>query len=254
VGEGTLIAPDMWVRVLPIADLREQDINANVMAPAVFERLVENVKRRGALESVPYCARPNDEGPTEIVSGHHRVRAAHAAGLKEVPVMVDTAEVTRSTVIAKQLAHNALDGDDDPDIVKQLVGFIDTPDDLLVTGLPPELLDLEDRDAIQLFTPRVDFGWKNVTFAALPHQLEQAKELVDQLDGRQDLVILTLPDQFDAFLAAAAKFARIKDIRSGGTAVALLIDTALAEIKAAEKETSSGEAKPKRRRTKAKNT
>lgn len=69
------------------SSLREQDLNARTMPREKFNQLVENVKRRGQLEELPYCA--ETEKGIEIVSGHHRVRAAKNAGLETIPVLLD---------------------------------------------------------------------------------------------------------------------------------------------------------------------
>src|SRR6266699_1322539 len=46
------------------------------------------------------------------ISGHHRTRAATAAGLSELFVLVDVTGLSRSQIAAKQLAHNAIEGQD----------------------------------------------------------------------------------------------------------------------------------------------
>jgi hypothetical protein len=233
------IAPELFVvRAFPINDLREQDVNAHVMKPGTFDRLAENIRSRGQLESLPYCAQPGGEGPVEIVSGHHRVRAAKSAGLVEVPILLDCAEMTRSTIIAKQLAHNAIIGMDDPDLVKQLVSKIDTPDDLLATGLPQDVIGDADAtaEAIGMFTPRIDFDYRTVSFAFLPHQQADLERLIGLLEGRQDLVVAAPLEQFDDLLKVAARFARIKGIKSGGTAITLMVRMALEEIERIEAE------------------
>jgi hypothetical protein len=237
VAEVTQLGNDLTIRVVQISELKEQEVNAHVMAPATFNRLVENIKRRGALESLPYCAQPNGEGPVEIVSGHHRIRAARAAGLTEVTVLVDTSALTRSQIVAKQLAHNALVGTDDQDMVKRLLTTIDDPDDLIATGLPENMLGNKDDDqSLLLFTPRVDFDFKTVTFSFLPHQKQAFEDLCNTLDGRQDLLVACPMEQFEALLRAGTKYARIKKILSGGTAVALMIQNTLAEIERLEAE------------------
>lgn len=228
------VGPELYVVTLPISELREQDVNAHVMAPAKFERLVENIKTRGALESLPYCWQPGGEGPVEIISGHHRVRAGLAAGLKEVAILLDTAKVARSRMVAKQLAHNALVGDDDPDLVNQLLAEIVDPDDMLATGLPQEVL--QGQEAVEIagmFAPRVDFGFRTVSFAFLPHQQAELTKLLELLEGRQDLVVCGPVELFDEFLSVAARFARLKDVRSGATAITLMTRLAAAELDAA---------------------
>ena len=65
---------------VPLSELREQDLNVRYMKDAMFKQLVSNIRSRGNLESLPFCARVVEK--IEIISGHHRARAAKAAGLK----------------------------------------------------------------------------------------------------------------------------------------------------------------------------
>ncbi len=229
---GIEIAPDLWAMPVKFAHLKEQDVNARVMPPREFDRLVENIKRRGALEGMIYCAQPGGEGPIEVVSGHHRMRAAVAAGLDEGWVLVDKRKMTRSEIVSKQLAHNALVGDDDPEVRQALIGMIDNPDDLLASGLPDDVLgqNQDERDAIDLFTPRVDFDYRTVSFAFLDHEKREFDDLLDSFATKQDLVVCCPEEQFDELLKVAAKFARVKDVRSGGTAISLMIRMAQEEV------------------------
>lgn len=182
------VGPDLWTVKVRWTDLKEQDVNAQVMPPREFERLTENVRRRGALEGMVYCAQPNGEGPIEIVSGHHRVRAAVAAGLDSGWVLVDRRPMTRSEIVSKQLAHNALVGDSDPDVRQSLIGMIDNPDDLLATGLPDDVLGGGDeRDAVDLFAPRVDFDYRTVSFAFLDHEKREFDDLLESFSQKQDM-------------------------------------------------------------------
>jgi hypothetical protein len=175
----------------------------------------------------------------EIISGHHRVRAARAAGLMTIWVLVDRGEMTRSKVVAKQLAHNALIGHDDEEIVRSLVQQLDGPDDLLHSGLPEDMMPTIESEAVGLFLPHADFDWRHVGFAVLPHQQEHLEELCKRLEGRHDMVLLMMPEQFQSFVQSAAKYARLKDIRSGGTVVSVLTELALAELGAAPEDPSA---------------
>jgi hypothetical protein len=158
------IGDDLWIEEVNIADLKEQEVNANVMKPATMQRLTENILKRKHLESVPYCAQPNGEGPIEIVSGHHRVRAARSAGFTRIVALVDRSPLTRSQIVAKQLAHNALAGSDDPDILKRLIGKMTTVDDLLESGLDEKFLPTPENYKVTLFTPHADYKWKTCNF------------------------------------------------------------------------------------------
>lgn len=226
----------LWLERVAIGDLKEQDVNAHVMGSAMFERLAENIRREGQLESVPYCAQPNGQGPIEIISGHHRIRAARAAGMTHVVVLVDRAARTRSQIIAKQLAHNALVGNDDPELVRRLVSQIKNVDDLLATGLNQEFLPNQDNFTMTLFTPHADFQWRYCSFTFLPHQMDQLKELARRSTEHSDVVMVGREEQFEKFLVAVGEFARRRQVVSAGTAIAMLTDMALKEIERLEAE------------------
>ena len=76
MGTGLIIAK------VQIDKLREQDINARIMKKEMQDQLTANIKNRGQLESLPLLA--EKDGVLEIVSGHHRIKSARAAGMKEI--------------------------------------------------------------------------------------------------------------------------------------------------------------------------
>lgn len=209
--------------------LREQDENARVMEGEMFNQLVVNLKRRGLPESLPYCVAT--ERGVEIVSGHHRVRAARAAGMTEVPIILDRSGLTRSQIVAKQLAHNNLAGFDDKDVLRRRVAHISEVDDLLEAYLPKDLnVEPAPVDLDKLLAPRVTFDWKILTFTFLPHQFEQVKALSEALVGAHDLVGLALIEQFQPLIPALGKYSRFKNVTAVGMIVAVLIQQALQAI------------------------
>lgn len=86
--EGTCLYPSEtllggWCRVyhelnnkerVPAECIREQDINARIMKNEMQRQLTDNIKKRGQLESLPFCALTEDGNRIEIISGHHRIR------------------------------------------------------------------------------------------------------------------------------------------------------------------------------------
>jgi ParB-like nuclease domain len=222
----------LWLETVTIADLKEQDVNAHVMTPATFERLVENIRRTGRLESTPYCAQPNGTGAVEVVSGHHRIRAARKAGLTDVEVLIDRNDLTRSQIIAKQLAHNAIVGTDDQDLVRQLVAQITSVDDLLESGLGEDLLPTPEKFKVTLFAPHADYKWKTARFVFLSHQLDQFTDLAKSFQSEDKTLVVGFDAQFEAFIKAVAAFGKERNIVSAATAISVL--TELATEQAAE--------------------
>lgn len=228
------IGDDLFIRIVEISSLKEQDVNAQVMQPRHFERLTENIRQRGQVESLPYCHRPNDEGQVSIISGHHRVRAARAAGMTHIPVIIDTRPMRRSEIIAKQIAHNELHGSPDREILAQLVSMIDNVDDLLTTGLDEEQLPTVEADTTVLQVPHGEFNWRMVTLTFLPHQLASFKEALEIIDRSSDIVGVAPVELFEDFSRAAHEYGHAANIRNFSTVVATLTEIARREIEAAQ--------------------
>jgi hypothetical protein len=100
-----------------VDDIDEQEVNPRSMPQKMFNQLVDNVKGVGALESVPLCVRVGKR--IQMVSGHHRLRAARAAGIKYILILLYE-ELSVSRIKSKQLAHNTITGQDDPELVKRV--------------------------------------------------------------------------------------------------------------------------------------
>lgn len=214
-----------------LGGLREQDINARVMPLAEHNQMVNNMRRRGGMESVPYCVRV--DGKVEVVSGHHRIRAAREAGISRAPILVDESGLSRSEIVAKQLAHNRLVGFDDPDTLRRLFESLTTPDDILQSGLAEDMSGPETLGLDRLLAPHLDMDWKLVSFAFLPHQLDNLKTLLYTIPPSA-LVAGVPMELFDAFLQAVIKYGRLKNVTNAGTAVALIIEKMLVEIRIEE--------------------
>lgn len=107
-----------------IVNIKLVDKNAHFMEQSTFRRLVENIKRDGQLSSVPFCVKHND-GKYTVISGNHRIQAAQMAGIVNTPVMVvDEDDITHDEMRAIQLSHNSIVGQDDAELLKELLDEI----------------------------------------------------------------------------------------------------------------------------------
>jgi hypothetical protein len=210
--------------------LREQDKNAHLMNPVMFRQLADNIKRRGGLESIPFCALVN--GVIEIVSGHHRARASREAGLRRVPILLDVTGLSRSAIAAKQLAHNFINGYDDKDVVAEIAKLITEVDDMIESYLENSQIEVTNIDVGTLLNPSMEIEWKEVSFLFLREQFDKFKELVLAL-GKKDMVGVAEPDRFKPFMEALRKYQKYSDIHSVGMAVDLLTRKAEEEVSGA---------------------
>ena len=135
-----------------VDQLREQDVNARSMSPATFGRLTETVKRDGRLESLPLVALVNEK--LEIVSGHHRVRAARSAALPLIYAIVDETGLSGDQIRAKQLAHNSIAGEDEIQLLQQIYQSIMDVDARLEAHIDPKELSIPYPERVSL--PNLD--------------------------------------------------------------------------------------------------
>lgn len=216
-----------------VTAVREQDINAQYMKPEMFKQLVENVKKRGSLESIPFLALTDK---VEIVSGHHRYRAAREAGLQTIDALLDVSGLTRSQIASKQLAHNAISGESDIDTVKEIAKLISDVDDLLESYIANDVLQNEIDKAEKLIAnlaPKVDFDWKTVSFLFLPHQVGDLSLLVEQVKGSQDFIGVAALEQFEDFAEALRRYSKFQDVKAIGAGIHAMIQAANAQMSAA---------------------
>ncbi|MBI1207236.1 MAG: hypothetical protein GC191_08100 [Azospirillum sp.] len=128
-----------------LAELKLLDRNARFMAPAMFQRLVDNLRRDGCLTSLPTVYRQAPDGPLSVLSGNHRVQAGIKAGIEHTDVLEITSPLTEQQLVAIQLSHNAITGKDDPSILKELWGLLDF-DLKEYSGLTDDLFKVEELD------------------------------------------------------------------------------------------------------------
>lgn len=209
-----------------LVDLKEQDINARVMDDQKFNQLVANIGKRGTLEQLPYCVL-TDRG-IEIVSGHHRSRAARKAGLESIFILLDRNDLSRSSIAAKQLAHNAIEGIDDQDTLRKIAAIITDVDDMLETALSDEFFKNAYRQAETMPVPQIAFDWKTVQFQFLPIQMNDLERLIKmtstaKFEGVADYA------QFDKFVEALSKTKKFEDVVNIGAAIDVMIKRALDE-------------------------
>jgi hypothetical protein len=225
------IQPGFLIVWADVDSLKEQDKNAHLMNPIMFSQLTENIKKRGALESVPFCAIVN--GVIEIVSGHHRVRASREAGMKRIIILLDITGLSRSAIAAKQLAHNFINGYDDKDLVAEIAKLITEVDDMIESYLEKAQIEVTQIDVGALLNPSMEIEWKEVAFLFLHSQFDKFKELVSAL-GKKDMVGIADQEQFKPFIDALGKYQKYSDIHSVGMAVDILTKKALEEVTGAE--------------------
>ncbi len=214
MGSGLIIAK------VAASNIREQDINARIMKTEMQKQLTDNIKKRGQLESLPFCALTQNDTRIEIISGHHRICSGKEAGLKEFYVILDVSGLNRSKITAKQIAHNAIAGFDDQSTLKELVKFLDDVDDMIESYAGKDMLAELNEHIDKYISPVMNFDWKNIALMFLPHQIDDLNKLVEAVKRLSpDYIGVSGIEEYKPFLEALAKFQNFADIKNIGAAV-----------------------------------
>lgn len=89
LGDAAAAAPHEGARTLPITALQPGPFQARgPMDAEALEELATSIRRHGVLQPILVRPRPHAAGEYEIIGGERRWRAAQAAHLHEVPVVV----------------------------------------------------------------------------------------------------------------------------------------------------------------------
>ncbi len=205
-------------------DLHPSPVNARFMRHEQFQVLVRNVRKDGALTSVPFvCLEP--DGSYLILSGHHRVKAALAAGLDWIEVMVTGDRLTEEEKTAIQLSHNAIAGEDDLATLKRLYDSIEAVDARLYSGLDDKTLALLDQ--VQPLSISVSpLDTRVMTLAFFPDEIDRARRLATEILGmiRADEIWLFRLADYERWTNALDVVSNSHGIFSAATAFSVMLD------------------------------
>lgn len=219
MGSGLLIVK------IPLDVVVEQDVNARIMKNEMQDQLTANIAKRGQLESLPYLT--EDGNKVRIISGHHRIKSARQAGIKEIYAILDVSGLTRSQEAAKQLAHNAISGFDDQSTLKEIVKMISDVDDMLESYVGKDILAEPMAEFDKLISPAVQFDFRTLVFAFLPHQLQNLELLVRELEkAGPEIVGVAEYEQGKRFVETLSKYQQFQDVRNLGAAISSMIEAA----------------------------
>lgn len=205
-------------------EITEQNVNARTMPPETLERLAENIKKEGRLESLPFCVK-RGENKFELLSGHHRTRAARMAEIEEMLVIADTRDLNRSQVVAKQLAHNSITGRDDRELLRTLYAEMADVNDLLESYIRPEDLQFENKEKpLDLTDVSLDLPWKTMSLVFLTEGMEKFDDVCAAISTDTDTVGVVSIDLFERFQKALTEVGKIEDIRLIGAIFARMLE------------------------------
>ncbi len=202
-------------------DLAEK--NARYMTAEQYRRLVENIRADGCLTSVPFAVKRG--GRYLILSGNHRVQAARDAGLTKILVLCTDQDLSAQKQRALQLSHNAVVGQDDLAILRELYDEINDLALREYSGLDDAMfgrMEPPDLDPLS----EVGLEVRVVTVAFLPSDIARVEETLDKVLARSlsDKTWVNRFADYDRFLDALTVARERAGVKNTATAFSLLLD------------------------------
>ena len=171
----------------------EAELNANEMTGEDFAALCENIGKSG-LSSVPCCYKKAN-GRYVMISGHHRLRACKKNYFSKMGILwCDESELSNDEIVAIQLSHNSLHGQDNQSILKKLFESIKSIDYKKFAHINIDEIAPVSSEGISIFALKENFVF---TIILYPNSFENLEEIygdVREQVKKSDVVILSDQD------------------------------------------------------------
>jgi hypothetical protein len=233
-----------------LRDLKLLEKNARYMKAPVFNQLVENIRKDGVLTSVPTIHNG------EVLSGNHRVQAGIKAGILETDCLEIVGQIgegqrvamlQRERRVAIQLSHNAISGDDDPNLLNELYSSLPL-EEQLYSGLTEEALKINE----QLELASLSLGatnYQELQLLFLPAEMEAFKDLVLRLEKRSPKqskipVMVASTEDYNQFFDAVVATKTKLNVLNTAIAIRMMAVLAVERLEQIEEEAARAASKP----------
>ncbi|MCR5658949.1 MAG: ParB/RepB/Spo0J family partition protein [Bacteroidales bacterium] len=212
----------------------EAEMNANEMTGEDFAALCDNIGKSG-LSSVPCCYK-KPSGRFVMISGHHRLRACKKLHYTKLGILwCDENELSKDEIIAIQLSHNSLHGQDNQSILKKLFEQIQSIDFKKFAHINIDEISPISTDGISVFAMKENFIF---TIILYPNSFASLNELYgdirEQAKKSECLILAHQEDNEMALLKLQTDIGNQFNIKSPSIAFAKLLELAaerLTELK-----------------------
>lgn len=204
----------------------EADMNANEMSGEDFAALCDNIGKSG-LSSVPCCYK-KDNGRFVMISGHHRLRACKKLHYREIGILwCEENELSKDEIIAIQLSHNSLHGEDNPSILKKLFEQIQSIDYKKFAHINIDEISPISTDGIDICALQENFVFTVILYPSSFEQLDGLFGDIREQAKKSDAVILANEEENEMLLLKLQKEIGSQfNIKSPGVSFAKLLELA----------------------------
>ncbi|MBT7350801.1 ParB N-terminal domain-containing protein [candidate division WWE3 bacterium] len=214
------------VKEVDVAKIEKTEVNANHMGKRDFDKLCQNISKSG-LSSMIACYLRKD-GKYVIISGNHRYRACVKLGYSKLNILyADEKDLTKDEIIAVQLSHNSLHGEDDKGILKRLFAEINNIEWKEVAHINVDTLDVDDMFSGSIISVSEHYRVGLVLYRKDMELLDELLDIVKEENRTADLVILADGKKNeDKFIDALSVVKTEYEIKSSSIAFSKILDLA----------------------------
>ena len=232
------------IRKVDPRGLKARPKNARYMTAEQMRRLTHNIQADGVVTSTVLLYHPDPDAAPEILSGHHRVEAAIAAGIEELDAHVITTELTEERKSAIQLSHNAITGQDDMAVLRELYEGLPLGDKLYSGLVDDDVRAFDGLDATSLGVNVLQYYELSLQF--LPDDLDEFHKARDRIEAaakRKDAPIFHLArmDDFDLLFDSIVRVKETRNVHNSAIALHLMATLALERLDQLEAEQANAE-------------
>lgn len=213
------------------------ELNANKMSEEDFQQLCENIGISG-LSSVPTCYRRESDGMFVTISGHHRIKAAEKEGYTEIYIIyAEERDFEPDEIVAIQLSHNSLHGEDNKGILKRLFESIKTVQYKKFAHIDMNEIGTIDIESVNIIPMRETYNVSVVLYKQDIRLLEELTGCIrEALDSSEYVILADQEKTEDEYLALMKEVGQKFNIKSSNIAFAKILELAKKQI---EHESSS---------------
>jgi len=149
--------------------------------------------------------------------------------------MVMDEELTTDQIISKQLAHNAISGEDDQQVLKELWNDIKDVDQKIRSGIRDNDFDNIKFRGVKMDDVALDFEFKTVKLVFLYSGMEKFDNVLKELEDC-DRAYLADKKDFDKFAKTLRDLSKLEDIRNIASLMGRFCDIVKDHIKVRKEE------------------
>lgn len=223
---------DKWkVEKVSLEKIVPAELNANEMSEEDFHQLCENIGISG-LSSVPTCYRRESDGIFVTISGHHRIKAAEKEGYTEIYIMyAEERDFEPDEIVAIQLSHNSLHGEDNKGILKRLYESIKTVQFKKFAHIDMNEIGTIDIESVNIIPMRETYNVSVVLYKQDIRLLEELTGCVrEALDSSEYVILADQENTEDAYLSMMKEVGQKFNIKSSNIAFAKILELAKKQI------------------------